>query len=123
MGKSKLVTALDAVTATTVSDVINIKYAKKVTFLFRRADHVAGSSIFSIQSSIDGETYKDDATMIPNSPNSASQNVVREISRTLTSNDTKHCALDLENFCYESIKVKVTEVTDGTHTCKCLVEY
>lgn len=123
MGKCKLVTALDAVTATTVSDVINIRYAKKVTFLFRRADHSAGSSIFSIQASIDETTYKDDAIIIPNSPNSASQTTLKVTSYTLSSNDTKHCALDLENFCYEAIKVKVTENTDGTHTCKCLVEY
>lgn len=123
MGKQKLVTALDGVTTTTVSDVIDIKYAKRVTFLFRRADHVAGESIFSVQSSIDGETYKDDATMIPNSPNSNSQNKARVVSYTLSANDTKHLALDLENFSYQYIKVKVTETTDGTHTAKVLVEY
>ena len=123
MKTRKLITALDAVTATTTSSAIDIGYAEKVTLLFTRANHSAGSSAFTVTGSIDGTTYVALNTLIDNVTNTNGQTLTRVASSTLSSNTSKIYALDLEQFGYEFIKVTVTETTDGTHSCSVLVEY
>jgi hypothetical protein len=118
MVSNKIVTAIDGVTETTISDAINIEGAKKVTFLFS----TTGSAIFTVEGSLDGTTFKDSALMIPSSSNTNAQTVMREVSRTLNAG-SKICALDLQNFCYHSIRITATESANGTHGCTCLVEY
>ncbi len=123
METRKIVTALDAVTATTTSPAIDIGYAKKVTLLFTRANHSAGSSTFTVDGSIDGTTYVALNTLIDNVTNTNAQTLTRVASSVLSSNTSKIYALDLENFGYQFIKVTCTEGTDGTHSASVLVEY
>ena len=123
METRKLITALDAVTATTTSSAIDIGYAKKVTLLFTRANHSAGSSAFTVTGSIDGTTYVALNTLIDNVTNAISEGLTRVASCTLSSNTSKIYALDLEQFGYEFIKVTCTETTDGTHSASVYVEY
>ena len=115
---------LDEVTSTTVSNPINVRYAKKATLLFERADHVSGDAIFSVQAAIDysdGGDFVPNVNMISNDPNNHSQTIERQITVSLAANGKSIYALDLENFCYEYIQVKVTESGSGKSTCKILI--
>lgn len=119
----KLVTALDAVTATTTSNAINIANAKKVTLQLTRANHGSGSSAFSVTASLDGTNFYDINCLIQDLTNSNSQDYTRVSSITLSSDTTEFAAIDLANMGFDQIKVTVTETTDGTHSAKVLVEY
>jgi hypothetical protein len=118
-------TLLNGVTATTVSDPISVKYAQKATLLFERADHAGGSSIFSIQASVDGSgggSFITKVNMISNDPNNHAQTKERQNTVELTANGKAIYALDLENFCYDYIQVKVVEGGSGTSTVKILMQ-
>jgi hypothetical protein len=115
-------TVLDAVTATTTSDAISIEGAKKVSFLFTRANHSSGSSAFSVTASIDGVTYVTYNKLIENATNTNVQNVTRVASKTLSANGSALMSMDLVHDAYRYIKVTATETTDGTHSAKVLIE-
>lgn len=119
----KTVTALDAVTATTTSDAINVKYAKKIIFMFTRADNAGGSSTFTVTGSIDGTNYATLNKLISNAANTNAQTPARVASVAISNTDaTSTASLDLQYDLYQYIKVTVTEVADGTHTCKIFIE-
>lgn len=114
-------TPLNAITSTTVSEPISVRYAKRVTFSFKRTGHVSGSVVFKIQASLDGIDYVPSVNMISNDVNNHSQNVERNITVELTGNQHVLAALDLENFCYDYIQVSATESGTGTSTCKMVI--
>lgn len=118
----KLITVLDAVTATTTSSAQNVSGAKKITFFFTRANHSSGSSAFKVSGSIDGTTYVDLNSLIEDLTNTNAQDYTRVQTVTLSTNGSKVAGLDLTHLGYEYIKVTVTETTDGTHSCKMLIE-
>lgn len=118
----KLITVLDAVTATTTSAAQNVAEAKKITLFLTRANHSSGSSAFKVSGSIDGTTYVDLNSMIEDLANTNAQDYTRTASVTLSTNGTKVVGVDLTHFGYEWIKVTVTESVDGTHGCKMLIE-
>src|SRR5688572_3472226 len=53
MKRQRRITAIDAVTATTISSKFWVGGAKRIGFLFRRANHSAGSTAFSVKGSLD----------------------------------------------------------------------
>lgn len=120
---------LNAVTATTTSNAVDIRGAKKVSFIFTRANHSSGSSKFEALCSADGTLYA--AGMLIKTiaadagAGTAGEDIdyTRALSATLAANGSEVWALDLKHFTYKEVKVKVTETTDGTHTCKMLIEY
>jgi hypothetical protein len=116
------IVVLDAVTETTTSSAQNIENACKVTFLFTRANHSAGSSAFVVSGSFDGTTYVNLNLLISNVANTNAQTLTRVGTVTLSSNTSVLYALDLENYGFKFIKVTVTETTDGTHTCKMFIQ-
>lgn len=120
--RPRLVVVLNAVTATTVSDPVNIENAKRITHFFTRANHASGSSAFSVEVSIDGINYVTFNKLIDNVTNTNAQNKTRVASASLASDSTKTYAMDLENDTYRWMRVTATETTDGTHTAKALIE-
>lgn len=122
MTTPELVVALNAVTATTTSEPINIENARRVSLLFTRANHSAGSSAFSVTVSLDGETYVAYNKLIDNVTNTNAQTLTRVASASLASDTSKVYALDLENDVFRWLKVTVTETTDGTHTAKVMID-
>ncbi len=119
----KLITALDAVTATTTSSAIDVKGAKKVTIMGTRADHAAGSSAFSVTVSVDGTTFVAYNKLITNVANTNSQTHVRAANFSIGANGSEFASMDLSVEAFSNIKVVVTETTDGTHSANVLVEY
>lgn len=114
---------LDAVTATTTSDVFVLECAKRVTFQFTRADHSAGSSAFSLEVSIDGINYVAYNKLISNVTNTNAQNLTRVASVSLASNTSAVASMDLEHDHYKYARLTVTETTDGTHSATAFIEY
>jgi len=122
---AKLLTPLNAVTATTTSSAIDVKDARKITLEFTRADHSSGSSTFTIFGSISGEsgTFTALNNMVKDVTNTNAQDLTRVASVALSSNTTEIVALDINNLGFTHIKITVTKVTDGTQTAKALIEY
>lgn len=121
---NKKVTAIDAVTATTTSSAINVQGAESVGFLFKRANHAAGSTAFTVEGTIDGGSNWFALNVIQkNVTNTNAQTITRVASVSLASNTTEYCSLNLEDFPLEKIRVTATETTDGTHTALVYVKY
>ena len=114
---------LDAVTATTTSEAINIENAEKATLEFTRSAHSAGSSTFAVTVSLDGVTYIAYNKLITNVANTNAQTQIRVASVALASNTSSFVSMDLTQDSFRYMKVTVTEATDGTHTCKASVVY
>lgn len=123
--KQRNITAIDGATATSISNPICVKNAKRITFLFEREDHSSGSVIFSIQASVDGKSSGSDfvpyVNMISNDVNNHSQTLERNRTVELETDGKVITALDLEHFCYDYIQVLSTESGSGTSTCKLLI--
>lgn len=122
MIKPELVKAIDAVTATTVSEPINIEDAEKISLIFTRANHSAGSTAFSVEVSLDGSTYVAFNKLISNATNTNAQTKTRVASVSLASNTSSIVAMDLENDIFRWMRITATETTDGTHTAKALIQ-
>lgn len=126
MQTPKLITALNAVTATTTSDPISVAEAKKITLLLTRAANGGGTSAFSVSGSINGidGTYVALNSLIEDITNTNAQQYTRTASVSIANADgSKIAALDLVNNQFTHIKVTVTETSDGTHSAKVLVSY
>jgi hypothetical protein len=123
-GRTKLKTALDAVTATTTSEAIDVRGAKKITLMFVRANHSAGKTVFTVTASIDGTTFVAYNKLIVNVANSISEGLTRVASYdTGTANASAIYSMDLEHDVIKEIKVVATETTDGTHSAYVLIQY
>jgi hypothetical protein len=122
MIRPELIKAIDAVTATTVSDPINIENAEKISLIFTRANHSAGSTAFSVEVSLDGSTYVAFNKLISNATNTNAQTLTRVASVSLASNTSSIVAMDLENDIFRWMRITATETTDGTHTAKALIQ-
>jgi hypothetical protein len=117
--------AIDAATATTTSDAVDVVNAKRVTFFFQRTNHSAGKTVFSVLVSVDNSDFTiTSAMLIPNVIGDNSKTLAHVASYdTGTANATAIYALDLSDFCFQAIKVVATETTDGTHDAWVLVQY
>ncbi|HEX5637380.1 MAG TPA: hypothetical protein VFY78_09865 [Gammaproteobacteria bacterium] len=113
---------IDAVTATTTSEEIVIAGAKKVSFLFTRANHTAGSTSFSVEVSLDGTTYTTYNKLISNVTNTNAQTLTRVAAVALGADGSAFASMDLDHDAFYSIKVTATETTDGTHTAQVMIE-
>jgi len=122
----KLITALNAVTATATSNAIDVADAKKITLLVTRANNAGGTSAFSVSGSINGidGTYVALNSLIEDLANTKAENYTRTASVSIANADgSKIASLDLEKNGFTHIKVTVTETADGTHSAKVLVQY
>jgi len=120
--RPELIKVIDAVTATTVSEPVNIENAEKISLIFSRANHSAGSTAFSVEVSLDGATYVAFNKLITNVTNTNAQTKTRVASVSLSSDTSSVVAMDLENDIFRWMRVTATETTDGTHTVKALIQ-
>lgn len=112
----EVVTALDGVTATTTSDAVDISQADKVVFCFKRADHSAGKTVFTVNVSVNGSDYVTYNKLIDNVANTNGQTLTRVASYdTGAANATKFYTLSPEDH-FKYCTITATETTDGTHS-------
>lgn len=122
-GTFKVLTLLDALTVSGSSEGTVIAGAKKITLFFTRTVHSVGTSTFDVDVSLDGVTYVDFNQLITNAVNGITEGKVRVASVALVSNTTVAVSMDLDNAAFYTMKVNVVEGTDGTHSCKALLEF
>ncbi len=127
MNRPRIITALNAVTATTTSNKLYVGGAKRIALLFRRANHAAGSSAFSVKASMDAEdTVTPTVTAlnlwIDNVVNAITENLTRVNGKTLAANGDAFLFLD-PTCIVNWLEITVTETTDGTHSAWIICEY
>jgi len=120
MLKTRIITALNAVTATTTSNKFYVGGARRIGLLVRRADHVAGSTAFTVKGSMETpETVTPTMTalniMIDNVTNSNVQTLTRIATKTLSANGDAFLWFD-PFFFINFLEITATETTDGTHS-------
>lgn len=120
MGKVQFITALNAVTATTVSQKIWVGDFDRVAILYRRANHSAGSTAFTVKAGF-AQLASDTPTMtaynmlIDNLTNSNVQTPTRINSKTLNADGDAMVWMDPAAPATH-IEITATETTDGTHS-------
>lgn len=125
---TELKTVLNAVSATTTSDAIDIEGAKRVSLSFTVSNLSASglaTSTFTFLASIDGTNYVTYNKMIDNLTNSNSQTLTRVANQAIDSNTTDYLSMDLEYDIFKYLKVvdTITGTTTSSVTVKALVDY
>lgn len=125
MAVTTITKVLNAVTATTTSEALDIEGAEKVVFVFNRANHNAGKTVFTVTVSVDNSNYITYNKLIDNVANTNVQNLTRVASYdTGAANATKFYTMSPEDVgCFKYVKVTATETTDGTHSAWVAVTY
>jgi len=129
-------TFLNATTTTATSSSKMVKGAKRISFYFQRGGLVeanVGSTTFQVEISNNSTATKDDGStlnwvvynrLIDNVTNANSEQLTRVGSVTIeAATSTKIYSMDLETDIIGSVRVGVTEATDGEHTVKALISY
>lgn len=128
----KSVTPLNAVTATTTSDAIEINGAKRVTLFLDQdlVDLASGKSTttFAVTVSTDDTTYITYNKLIDNVTNSNSQTLTRVASKVVDDGTDYILSLDLTSDVFSSFKVSATNANpynpaSTTATVKALIEF
>jgi hypothetical protein len=127
MNNPRIITALNAVVATTVSSAYYVGGAKRIALLFRRADHGSGSSAFTVKASMDDATTTIPTMtafnlLIDNVTNANTQMLTRVNGKTLAANGDAFLFVDM-NCMINWLEITVTETTDGTHSAFIISEY
>jgi N-acetyl-beta-hexosaminidase len=114
MSVSKYIHTIQAATATATGQAINIECAEKVVFVFKRSNHSAGSTAFTVEVSGDGTTWLAYNKLISNVTNTNAQDLTRVASVSLASNTSSFVTMDKDDG-FKFVRVIATETTDGTH--------
>jgi len=119
----KITKVLDGITSldATVGQVVDIKDAKRVVLFCKRANHTAGSSVFSATVGVgtDRATYN---KWISNATNTNAQDEARVASLTLSANGCDFLTMSPEDI-FEFITVSVDNATDGTASAWIICDY
>lgn len=117
----KIITALDAVTATTTSNKIWIGNFKKVAILCRRAADAGGTSAFTVKAGF-GQYASDSPTMtaynmlIDNVTNTNVQTLTRVNGKSIAASNGDVMLWMSPEAPATHLEITVTETTDGTHS-------
>lgn len=120
MSNVTFITALNAVTATTVSEKIWVGDFERVAILYRRADHGSGSTAFTVKAGFGADAASTPTMtaynmLIDNLTNTNAQTPTRINSKSLAANGDAMVWLDPA--CpVTHIEITATETTDGTHS-------
>ena len=121
MKTSKIVTALNAVVATTTSSSIDVKYAKKITIMLTQADHSSGNFVVTVTGSIDGGTT---FITLNNLRDNTTGVLTLVASKTISTNTSDFFTIDLRGtaMALTNIQITGTRTTDGTLTAVVYIE-
>ncbi len=125
---SEVKTLLNAVSATTTSNAIDIEGAKRVTLVFS-VSGVTGTglatSTFTFETSLDGTNFVTYNKMIDNVTNTNAQNVTRVANQVMDTNGNDFLSMDLQNDIFKFLRVKdtITGTTTSSVTVKALIDY
>ena len=140
MIRQRRITAINAVTATTTSNKFWVGGAKRIGLHYRRADHSAGSTAFTVKGSLEPYENGDGPVdahnnrtggaaitmtalnmLVDNVTNTNGQMRTRVNSKTLSANGDAFLWLE-PDVLVNWLEVTATETTDGTHSAWVIVE-
>lgn len=142
MTRQRIITALDAVEATTTSEKYFVGDAKRVGLMFRRADHTSGSTAFTVKASLEGYVNGNGTTaldirdnkkggagvtmtalnmLVDNVTNTNAQTRTRVNGKTLSAAGDAFLWLE-PDFLVNWLEITATETTDGTHSAWIVIE-
>ena len=140
MLRQRQITAINAVTATTTSSKFWVGGAARIGLLFRRANHSAGSTAFSVKGSLEpyelgngaqdahgkrtggtGVTMTTLNVFVNNLENAIAEGLVRSTDVSLAANGDAFAWLDPAAF-INWLEITATETTDGTHSAWIIIE-
>jgi len=140
MLRQRRITALNAVTATTTSNKFWVGGAKRIGLHFRRADHSAGSTAFTVKGSLEpfetgtgpvdahgnptggaAVTMTAVNMLVSNVTNTNGQMRTRVNSTSLAANGDAFVWLE-PDILVNWLEVTATETTDGTHSAWIVIE-
>lgn len=107
-------TLLNAVTATTTSDVVEVGNLSRITIQILAAGISSGNGSFAVQGSNDGQNF-DPLPVIRSLANTNGQQLTRDLSVALSTNVTEVLALD-DFYVPKFIRVVLTFTTDGSYS-------
>lgn len=108
------VVMLDAVTADTTSDPVDVSMRKKFSLQFI-ADVTSGNGVFTVEISNDGTNWVQYNRLTTNVTNTNAQTDTRVASVTLNSDSSAFVFFPVGDH-FRLLRVKVDETTDGAYT-------
>lgn len=111
----KEIILLDAVTATTTSEPINLEEYTKVAFQFLAASISSGNGVFIVEVTMDGTNWITYNRLVDNVINSNVQGDVRVASKTISTNVSVIVFIPDADL-FKALRVKVTRTTDGAYS-------
>lgn len=108
-------TLLNAVVATTTSAAISVEKYRRIGFQFKRANHSAGSTAFTVEGTINGTDWTALSVIVSNATNTNAQTRTRVATVTLSTDTTALAWLE-DLVVLKAVRVVATETTDGTHS-------
>lgn len=140
MLRQQRITALNAVTATTVSNKFWVGGAKRIGLLFRRSAHSSGSTAFSVKGSLDAYDAAVGALdtrgnklggsgvamtalnmLVNNVENTNEQTRTRSTDVTLSADGDAFAWIEADVL-VNWLEITATETTDGTHSAFIIIE-
>lgn len=109
-------------TADVTSEAVSVSGAKRISFIFTRASHTSGNTVFTVEGSYDGDTWIALNILIDNAANSNAETLARLASKTLSTATSAIVALDCQNFCFPLLRVKADVTTDGANSAYIMYE-
>ncbi len=106
---------LDAVTATTTSEPVDVSMRKKMSLQFVCANHTSGNGVFTVLVSNDAVNYVAYNRLITNATKTNTQTDDGVASFTLSSNTSVMAFFPVGDH-FRMIKVVCTRTTDGTYS-------
>jgi hypothetical protein len=126
MRQQRIITALNAVTATATSPNIPVGQARRIGILIRCANHTAGNGVFTFKASLEDvsitpQTMTALNMVIDNLTNTNAQMPTRIASKTLSANGD--ALLWLDQTCFVNwLQITCTVTTDGTYSAYLILE-
>lgn len=130
MLRQRRIAALNAVTATTISKKFWVGGASRIAFHFRRANHSAGESAFTIKGSLEpfeagnatADSYGNPTGGNLITMTDIGTNIVESLDGLTLSANGDTFAFLAPQYLMNWVEITVTETTDGTHSAWIVLE-
>jgi hypothetical protein len=126
----KVKQVINNATATIESAGMDAGKASKISFVFKRTNHTAGQTVFTVQVCPESENVPDAdsnwityARLITNVANTNAESIVRANGVTITSSTTPVLVSMSPEDVVGKVRVVATETTDGTHNAWVMIQY
>ena len=120
---AQVLNALDALTASGLSSEYNVAGADSISLWIKRSAHSSGSSTFTVEGTLDGTNWVVLNFLLSHVVNDNTETLTRVAAVALASDTNVLVGVDIEKLPLLKVRVRVVEVTDGTHNALLMVKF